>query len=51
MRAMSILMDRIAPQLKATEIKAEVSQTSGVIVLPSKDKRVGERSAPVKQKD
>ena len=51
MRAMSILMDRIAPQLKATEIKAEVSQTSGVIVLPSKDKRVGAKVDRVKQKD
>tara|TARA_R100001510_G_C7642484_1_gene200068 strand:- start:1303 stop:1608 length:306 start_codon:yes stop_codon:yes gene_type:complete len=46
MRAMSILMDRIAPQLKATDVKLESTGTQGVIVLPSK-KRVGERLQPV----
>ena len=54
MRATSILMDRIAPQLKATEMKVEATQTSGVIVLPSKersDSRVGESQPSVKQKD
>lgn len=36
MRAMSILMDRIAPQLKATDVKLDVDVKSGVIVLPAK---------------
>ena len=36
MRAMSVLMDRIAPQLKATDIKMDVDSKSGVIVLPAK---------------
>lgn len=35
-RAISLLMDRIAPQLKATEIKAEISESKGVILLPQK---------------
>ena len=35
-RAISILMDRIAPQLKASEIKAEISENKGVIILPQK---------------
>ena len=46
MRAMSILMDRIAPQLKATDVKVESTGTQGVIVLPSKS-RAGETLAPV----
>ena len=49
MRAMSILMDRIAPQLKATDVKLESTGTQGVIVLPSK-KRVGETLPPVNKK-
>ena len=37
MRAMSILMDRIAPQLKASELKIEGDGLkTGVIVLPEK---------------
>ena len=36
MRAMSVLMDRIAPQLKATDVKLDVDVKSGVIVLPAK---------------
>ncbi len=35
-RAISILMDRVAPQLKASEIKAEISESKGVIILPQK---------------
>ena len=49
MRAMSILMDRIAPQLKATAVTLESTGTQGVIVLPSK-KRVGETLPPVNKK-
>ena len=50
MRATSILMDRIAPQLKATDVKVEATSTQGVIVLPSKS-RVGETLSPVNKKD
>ena len=52
MRAMSVLMDRIAPQLKATDVKMEVDSKAGVIVLPAKrpndmliSNRGGEHSA------
>ena len=41
MRAMSVLMDRIAPQLKATDIKMDVDSKSGVIVLPAKKPNEG----------
>jgi len=40
MRAMSVLMDRIAPQLKASELKVEAKMTTGVIVLPPKNNKV-----------
>ena len=36
MRAMSVLMDRIAPQLKATDVKLQAEVKTGVIVLPAK---------------
>jgi len=50
LRAMSILMDRIAPQLKATEVKLDADALkTGVIVLPEKKVsthgRVGEKTS------
>ena len=49
MRATSLLMDRIAPQLKASELKIEAKETTGVIVLPQKQivqpKQVGEEGS------
>ena len=50
MRAISILMDRIAPSLKASELKVETDAIStGVIVLPEKrvssSSRVGEKTS------
>ena len=50
LRAMSILMDRIAPQLKATEMKVDGDALkTGVIVLPEKRvsmvSRVGEKTS------
>ena len=50
LRAMSILMDRVAPQLKASELKVETDAIkTGVIVLPEKrvtvSKRGGEKTS------
>lgn len=39
-RAISILMDRIAPQLKATDVKIDLDVNKGVIVLPSKSNKL-----------
>ena len=52
-KAIALLVDRIAPHLKATEIKLDAESTQGVIVLPEKKIRSGreERVKTIKKDD